>query len=210
MDGIVQVSDRDFRYERGDAKIAEMLRRTAKQVAREVGHQSSSVLRVGQLLIDVKGRIEHGLFTRYVENELGFTLRTAENYMRAAGLLAETKPEMVSRLPPAALYLLAAPSMPADTRARVLTALAAEDADIRAIEADVRSARRRASKPAPVAEDSAARRHPALQKIADLLRLNLPPDAYLQCCDLIEAISGQNGILTRDLWKALAERAPQR
>jgi hypothetical protein len=179
------------------------LRHTAKMVAREVAYQSSSILRVGQQLIRVKGHVEHGLFTRYVECELGFTVRTAQNYMRAAGLLAETKRETVSRLAPGTLYLLAA--MPEDARASALTALAAEDADIRAIEADIRSARLSAEKPAAVSE-RIGRDRAALQEIADLLWSNLAPDAYQRFCELIQTVSGHNGSLMRDLRKMLADR----
>jgi hypothetical protein len=47
-----------------------------------------------------------------------------------------------------------------------------------------------------------------MQEIADLLRSNLPTDAYRQFCELIEAIAGEKRVLTRDLWKELV-RQPQ-
>jgi hypothetical protein len=137
MDQIVELKcDRGFPYDCVDAQIADQLRRTTRMVAQEVCHQSRSILRVGQLLLNIKPSLEHGVFTRYVESELPFTLRTAENYMRAAGLLAGSKTEIVSLLSPTAMYALAARTMPEDTRARTLAALAAESTDIRSIEAD--------------------------------------------------------------------------
>jgi hypothetical protein len=153
MDQIVELKcDRGFPYDSFDAQIADQLRRTTRMVAQEVRHQSRSILRVGQLLLNIKPSLEHGFFTRYVESELPFTLRTAENYMRAAGLLAGSKTEIVSLLSPTAMYALAARTMPEDTRARTLVALAAESADIRSIEADIGSARLSPKKPAAVSE----------------------------------------------------------
>jgi hypothetical protein len=203
MDQIVELeSDRGFPYDSVDAQIADQLRRTTGMVAQEVRRQSRSILRVGQLLLNIKPSLEHGVFTRYVKSELPFTLRTAENYMRAAGLLAGSKTEIVSLLSPIAMYALAARTMPEDTRARTLAALAAEGADIRSIEADIGSARLSSKKSAAVSEgvDRAA-----LQEIAGLLWSNLRPDAYQRLCELIPTVSGQKGSL-RDLWKVMIDR----
>jgi hypothetical protein len=201
MDQIVELKcDRGFPYDSVDAQIADQLRRTTRMVAQEVRHQSRSILRVGQLLLKIKPSLEHGVFTRYVESELPFTLRTAENYMRAAGLLAGAKTEIVSLLSPTAMYALAA--LREDTRARVLADLAAEGADIPSIEAEIGSAGLSSKKPAAVSEgvDRAA-----LQQIAGLLWSNLPPNEYQRLCELIPTVSGHKGPL-RDLWKVMIDQ----
>jgi hypothetical protein len=201
MDQIVELEcDRGFPYDSVDAQIADQLRHTKGLVAQEVRHQSRSILRVGQLLLKIKPSLEHGVFTRYVESELPFTLRTAENYMRAAGLLAGSKTEIVSLLSPIGMDALAA--LPEDKRARALAALAAEGADIPSIEADIGSARLSSKKPAAVSEGGD---RAALQEIAGLLWSNLPPNAYERLCELIPTVSGHKGSL-RDLWKVMIDQ----
>lgn len=201
MDQIVQLGcDRGFPYDSVDAQIADQLRRTTKMVAEEVGRQSRSILRVGKLLLDIKPSLGHGVFKRYVESELPFTLRTAENYMRAAELLACSKSEIVSLLSPIAMYALAARPVPEDTRARVLAALAAEGADLRSIEADILSARKKQ----PAAVDQGGDRT-ALQEMADLLWSNLPSDAYQRLCELLFSFANPKGSL-RDLWKVMIDQ----
>jgi hypothetical protein len=54
-----------------------------------------------------------GQFVQWVEAEFGFSIRTAENYMRAARF-SEDKCEAIALLPPAALYRISAKNAPSE------------------------------------------------------------------------------------------------
>jgi hypothetical protein len=83
-----------------------------------------AIEQVGKHLIAVKGILPHGEFSKWASAELNMTVRSAENYMRAAGFLAG-KPKSISCLPPSTIYRLAAPSAPADVVAAVVEAATA-------------------------------------------------------------------------------------
>jgi signal recognition particle subunit SRP54 len=66
-------------------------------------------IRIGELLTTVKAQCKHGEWLPWVQANLPFSERTAQNYMRAAEW-CEGKSETVSHLPASTVYLLAAPS----------------------------------------------------------------------------------------------------
>jgi hypothetical protein len=83
---------------------------------------------IGADLVKVKDRLPHGTFGGWCRSELGIEPRTAQNYMNAARLLGSLPPEAretISLLPPATIYALAAPGLPDDIRAGVLTKVVA-------------------------------------------------------------------------------------
>ena len=70
---------------------------------------------IGRELSKVKARLPHGLFGDWCKAELGFTQRTAQNYMNAAAFLErlpEPICETVSLLPPGMIYQIASPTAP--------------------------------------------------------------------------------------------------
>lgn len=87
----------------------------------------SYIMDTGRDLLAMKERLEHGLFTRWVEGALGMTPRSAQNYMQAASTLGD-KSETVSHLPPTTLYKLAAPSTPSPIREEIVRRLEAGEA----------------------------------------------------------------------------------
>lgn len=74
---------------------------------------------LGRELIAVKDNLGHGKFGDWLEAEFGASARTARNYMSLAERLGD-KSEIVSVLPAATVYELAAPSTPDETRAEVI------------------------------------------------------------------------------------------
>ncbi|MGY3428546.1 hypothetical protein ACVWZW_009050 [Bradyrhizobium sp. F1.13.4] len=79
------------------------------------------MIEIGAALSRAKERIKHGQFQHWVIEQCGFTMRSAQNYMRGAALAAEH--EIVSHLNPAALYRLAAPKTPSNVTARIISVL---------------------------------------------------------------------------------------
>jgi hypothetical protein len=74
---------------------------------------------IGRELIAIQARMPHGAFGPWMAAELGFTERTATNYMGQARFV-EGKSETISLLPPAALYALASRSADPDEVQKVV------------------------------------------------------------------------------------------
>ena len=83
---------------------------------------SAAIIEIGRSLIQAKDIARHGEFAPWIRNECGFTLRSAQNYMRAA-LFAVGKSETISLLSPGAIYLLSAKSTPPEIVSSVMRAL---------------------------------------------------------------------------------------
>jgi Protein of unknown function (DUF3102) len=101
------------------------LRALAEQVRNHSRSSTKAIIAIGEALRDAKQHLGHGKFGEWVVAECGFTIRTAQNYMRAADLT--DKSEIVSLLSPAAIYRLAKPSTPPDVVTRVLEMLETGD-----------------------------------------------------------------------------------
>ena len=108
------------------ASLAPDLAEDARAVAQRVraGHVRTmqTILEMGRELSGLKVRLGHGRFGPWLEAEFGAVARTAQNYMLAADRFGST-PEIISLLPPATVYALAAPSTPEPVRAEVVRRL---------------------------------------------------------------------------------------
>jgi predicted transcriptional regulator len=102
------------------------------------------ILEIGDHLRRVKERLAHGTFGRWIEEEFGWTERTAQNYMRAA-IEFSGQYEIISVLPPTTVYRLAAPSTPAPVREEIIERMeAGEPLTPAAIETMVSEAKEKA------------------------------------------------------------------
>ena len=110
-----------FDYSAMDQATADEAR---AMVARVRERAKSYYMDTGRELMSMKDRLDHGLFQRWVEAEMGMTARTAQNMMQAASQLGH-KSETVSHLPAGVLYKLAAPSTPAPVRDEIVGRLEA-------------------------------------------------------------------------------------
>jgi hypothetical protein len=97
-------------YALTDAQLAERAAALRAKIA-------ASAIDIGNDLLATKSLIAHGRFVRWVEDEVGFELRQAENYMQVARFAAAhpevCENEKFSTLKASILYRLAAPSTPA-------------------------------------------------------------------------------------------------
>src|SRR5258708_11594168 len=83
----------------------------AEQVRSHSQSSTASIIAIGKALLEAKEHLKHGQFCEWVSRECGFTIRSAQNYMRVAEFVAR-EGEMFSLLNPAIIYLLAAPKTP--------------------------------------------------------------------------------------------------
>lgn len=91
------------------------IKQKTEQIKTLMTRSVNDIIEIGQSLIEVKGRLEHGQFGAWLETEFEMTSRTARNFMNVA---TQFKSETVSdlRIATSALYLLASPNTPDEAR----------------------------------------------------------------------------------------------
>jgi hypothetical protein len=76
----------------------------AAAIRSAIGRFALNVIEIGNCLIAVKARLQHGAWLPWLEREFGWSDRAARNYMRAA---VAFKPETVSNLAILEIQLIA-------------------------------------------------------------------------------------------------------
>jgi hypothetical protein len=90
----------DFDYGSLSPEIADALREHTARIRHQVKATTTAIVWIGRDLLAVKQMLEHGQFVQWVEKECGFSIRTAQNYMRVAEFF-EGKSATVALLSPA-------------------------------------------------------------------------------------------------------------
>ncbi len=93
---------RRFDYGSLPLEEAQALRESRTLIHAEIKKTAESAIAIGAALVAAKKLLPRGAFQAWVESECGFSLRTAQNYMRAARLAA--KNATVALLPLGTLY----------------------------------------------------------------------------------------------------------
>ena len=111
-----------------DTMIAErnedaILRRAAKMIRKHSRSSTKSIIAIGDALLLAKAHLKHGEFLSWIVRECDFTIRSAQNYIRACEF-AKHHGETVALLTPAALYRLSASNTPTDAVGHVIAMLA--------------------------------------------------------------------------------------
>jgi hypothetical protein len=132
-----------FDYSVVDADTASLAKAAADMIRSRTTGMVESIIATGSDLIAIKNRLR-GRFTEWLAVEFAWTDRTAQNFMRAAEAFG-ANPKLVSGLPPAMIYKLAAKSTAETIRGTVIDALErGEHIDRRKFEAEIAAARARA------------------------------------------------------------------
>jgi hypothetical protein len=88
-------------------KVKRPLEVIASEMQIAMSRESANIIAIGNLLIEAKAQVQHGHWLRWLGDNFGSSVSTAENYVAAAGF-AEKFPTVANlRLRPSALYLLA-------------------------------------------------------------------------------------------------------
>ena len=97
------------------AEHADTIRAIGKRVVSDVNE-------IGRRLKECKKLLGHGNWLPWLKREFGWTNKTAENFIRVHDLAQKAKIENFSNLslPVSGLYLLAAPSTPAEAREEII------------------------------------------------------------------------------------------
>lgn len=112
-----------FDYKWLSPEVARTLRRTAVLILEKLSTTTREIVEIGRLLIAVKRTLQRGQFMAWVEAECVFSLRSAENYMRAARFVDERN-ATVANLPPASLYRVSAKNAPPEAVNEVMALVA--------------------------------------------------------------------------------------
>jgi hypothetical protein len=162
-----------FDYECMPPATVTALKEQASRIRNMVKTTMSTIIQIGNDLIAVKQTLEHGKFCAWIESECGFSIRTAENYIRSAEF-AEGKSATVALLQPATVYRLAAKNAPAvivdAVIQRALSGQIISDREVSAAFEQVRAQKRQADRnrrpPAPT-RGQIARQEKIRRKIED-------------------------------------------
>ena len=120
---------------------APLIQEIADRIRARIRRTVADIIDNGQDLAQVKAALDHGEFGEWIDHEFGMTMRTAQNYIRAAAW-AEGKNEIISHLPPRTLYLLSAKSTPEEIQAEFVSDLkAGKPVDVRMIKCRITDAR---------------------------------------------------------------------
>lgn len=120
-----------------------VLRAASTEIRTRIKRQNEAIIATGEQLRTAKELLQ-GRFVEWIGTELDMSVRTAQNYMRAAEVWS-LECATVAHLPPNILYLTAAKSTPDEVRAEIVTAFkGGQRLDAATIEGRVREARHKA------------------------------------------------------------------
>ena len=100
-----------------------ILREAAKAIRKHSRSSTKSIIAIGDALLIAKATLKHGDFSSWIVRECGFTIRSAQNYIRAFEF-AKHHGETVALLTPGAIYRLSASNTPTEVVRHVLAMLA--------------------------------------------------------------------------------------
>lgn len=92
------------------------------RIRRHVSNLVTDVAEIGALLIVIKNELEHGAYKKWLDAEVRWSIRTAQNYMNVARNIGG-KCETVSRLPLRIVYELAAPALSDQVREELIASI---------------------------------------------------------------------------------------
>jgi hypothetical protein len=102
-----------FDYGSLPPEIAEALHGHTRRIRDQVRATTGAVIVIGYLLLAAKQMLAHGQFMHWVVAECGFSVSSAENYIRVCEFTKhDDRFPTVTILPPATLYLISAKNAP--------------------------------------------------------------------------------------------------
>lgn len=105
----------NYDYSRLDAETRQVVEQKTMEIRDRMGRAAQNIVEIGQRLIDVKARLPHGQFGRWLEDEFAWSEPTALRMMQVAKQFKSINLTDLS-VAPSALYLLSSPSTPPEIR----------------------------------------------------------------------------------------------
>ncbi len=111
-----------FAYTDLPAPVAAEVEAATTRIKDSLTRQVKDIIETGRDLIEVKSKLEHGQFERWLDSEFGMAVRTAQRFMRVSEW-AQDKNDIVSHLTPTTVYMLSAKSTPEGVHEQVVERL---------------------------------------------------------------------------------------
>lgn len=108
------LSNRGFDYSSLDAETMSFVQQQTGEIRSLMKRTAQDVIEIGQKLIEVKQRLEHGQYRKWIEAEFNWGKSTANSFENVAKQF--TNVQNLDVFAPSALYALAAPSTPKEAR----------------------------------------------------------------------------------------------
>lgn len=109
-----------FDYAELDTETRIVVQQRASEIKALMKRTASDIVEIGQKLIEVKGRLDHGQFIGWFTSELGLERTMAARFIQVAERFGSSDMLQIATFAPSALYLLAAPSTPDEARAEAI------------------------------------------------------------------------------------------
>jgi DNA N-6-adenine-methyltransferase (Dam)/Protein of unknown function (DUF3102) len=100
-----------FDYGSLDSDTRAFVQKKAQSIHARLKRTAEDVIAIGQDLIEVKARLQHGQFEKWLDCEFGMSLQAARNFIHVARRFGNKSTNFVD-FPVSVLYELAAPSTP--------------------------------------------------------------------------------------------------
>lgn len=114
-----ELSDNSFNYEELDPKLAEFVSEKAQAIQIIFHRQLKDVIKTGNLLSEVKARLEHGQFQRWLKSELDCSHSLARKFIRTAETFNQIDIENLD-ISPSAAYAIAQSNIPAPVKEELI------------------------------------------------------------------------------------------
>lgn len=107
-----------FQYDQLEQSDRDFVQGRTNEIKVLVKKSAQDIIDIGQILIEVKERLPHGMFGVWLDKEFSWGQWTAANFMRVATKFVNFTD--LDEIAPSALYLLAAPSTPDEARTEAI------------------------------------------------------------------------------------------
>lgn len=111
-----------FDYSGWDKSLAEECREAADRIRRRLKRSAEDIIEIGQDLLRIKNRLDHGKWERWIEQEFGLTSRTANKMIAVAKRFGDRSElnSVLTFLQPVCLYELITQDTPPEAIEEVL------------------------------------------------------------------------------------------
>lgn len=108
-----------FEYSQLEQSDREFVQGRTNEIKALVKRSAQDIIDIGQMLIEVKERLPHGMFEGWLDSEFEMSIRMARNFMSVTETFKSATVADLN-LSPKVLYLLAAPSTPDEARTETI------------------------------------------------------------------------------------------
>jgi hypothetical protein len=175
-------------------KVAQGIQAAVRRIVDRVRRTVSDIIDIGNDLRSVKEALPHGRFGAWLESELGWSERLAQNFMNVASRFGE-KAEIIAdlRIAPTAAYLLAAPSVPDEAREAAINRAEAGEQITAAVARGILAQNKKKGAGKSPSPDLSAQLAKALKRYRDRWEPHELPELARQLREFVDSLEKPHG-----------------